>query len=40
MSKLTLLPWQGTESIEMEKQIKKEVYALAKDRETLSMYDA
>ncbi len=40
MSKLTLLPWQGTESPEMEKQIKKEVYALAKDRDTLSMCDA
>jgi hypothetical protein len=40
MSKLTLLPWQGIESQEIEKQIKKEVYALAKDRDTLSMCDA
>jgi hypothetical protein len=40
MSKLTLLPWQGIESPELEKQLKKEVYALAKDRDTLTMCDA
>jgi len=33
------LPWQGLDSKELEKKMKKEVYALAKDRDSLTMCD-
>jgi hypothetical protein len=35
MSKISFMPWQNTESREIERDIKKEVYALAKDRSRL-----
>ena len=35
MSKISFMPWQNTESKEIERNIKKEVYALAKDRDRL-----
>lgn len=40
MSKVTLMPWQGSDQAEIEKNLKKEVYSLAKDRELLLKCDA
>ena len=35
ISKITFMPWQNTESTQLERDIKKEVYALAKDKTRL-----